>query len=187
MKNIALFSALLFCSAFATQAQTQTNQTTSASQSVKLVMSNAIELTFVSTRGDRGEEVNMYFKEVNDYANGVQSEKQQLKVRSNKNFSVNVKTNSGNFTYTGNSKPAPVMPVKGILGLRMVENNTDGATGTTFEVKGFATLAAEDQQLISGGKRGGDQNFTIQYNATPGFAYPAGIYSVDVVYTATQE
>ena len=102
MKNIALFSALLFCSAFATQAQTQTNQTTSASQSVKLVMSNAIELTFVSTRGDRGEEVNMYFKEVNDYANGVQSEKQQLKVRSNKNFSVNVKTNSGNFTYTGN-------------------------------------------------------------------------------------
>ncbi len=41
--------------------------------------------------------------------------------------------------------------------------------------------------LISNGQNGGNQTFSVMYNATPGFAYPAGTYTVDVVYTATQQ
>ncbi len=171
----------------AATAQTQSNQTATASQTVKLVLSNAIEITFTGNSSATGADVNIPFTSVNDYANGVESAEQELKVRSNKDFYVRVKTGSNKFSYTGNTTPAPQMPVKNVLNLKVTANNTGGSIASPFSSNNYATLKNNSQSLLTNCDRGGDQTFKIKYKATPGFAYPAGTYSVDVIYTATQQ
>ena len=180
---IAVFASL----GFAAKAQNQANQSSTASQTVNLSLSNAIEITFTGNSSATGGDVTIPFTTVNDYANGVESDAQELKVRSNKNFSVAVKTNAANFTYTGNTTPAPTMPVSGVLGVKVTANGTGGSIASPFSAANYATLTSSNQDLISAGSRGGNQTFSVKYKATPGFAYPAGTYAVDVVYTATQE
>ena len=184
MKKIIAIAALATMG-FTANAQTQTNQTSSASQTAKLVMSNAIEITFNGSA--EGADVSIPFTTVNDYANGVESGAQELKVRSNKNFSVAVKASSDKFNYVGTTSPAPSMPVSGVLGVLVSSNNTGGTIATPFSGTAYSTLTKDNQNLISAGRNGGNQTFAVKYKATPGFAYPAGTYSVDVVYTATQQ
>jgi len=180
MKKIVLFAAILSCITLASKAQVAST----ATQTVNLNLSNAIELTFTGSSTATGAAVNLAFNTVNDYANGVQSSAQELKVRSNKKFGVTVKTNNTNFSYTGTTTPAPVMPVSGVLGLKVSANGTGGTIAGTFAA--YTSLSSTVANLISNGNNGGNQTFSVMYNATPGFAYPAGTYTVDVVYTATQ-
>ena len=163
------------------------NQSATASQTVNLKLSNAIEITFTGNGNSIGSDVTIPFNSVNDYANGVESRDQQLKVRSNKDFDVTVKANATSFTYSGNTSPAPTMPVKNVLNLMVTGNNTGGSIAKPFSSTTYASLTSADQDLIAGGSRGGNQTFDVKYKATPGFAYPAGVYAVDVVYTATQK
>lgn len=155
-----------------------------ATQTANLSLSDAIELTFTGTGTATGADVTMSFNNVNDYANGVESSVQALKVRSNKNFNVNVKANSSNFSYSGNATPAPTMPVSGVLDVKVANNSTGGNVGTGFD--NYKDITSSSQNIISNGSRGGNQTFSVQYQATPGFGYPAGNYAIDVVYTATQ-
>ena len=182
-----LFAITVFASVSIAANAQSSNQAASASQTVKLDLGNAIEITFTGNGSATGPDVNIPFTTVNDYANGVESNDQQLKVRSNKDFDVTVKANAASFTYSGNTTPAPVMPVQNVLNLKVTGNNTGGAIASPFSSTAYASLTAADQDLIDGGSRGGNQTFDIKYKATPGFAYPAGIYAVDVVYTATQK
>ncbi|MBN8669287.1 MAG: hypothetical protein J0L80_01260 [Chitinophagales bacterium] len=181
MKKVFAIAALSFVG-IAAKAQVAST----ATQTVNLNLSNAIELTFTGSGTATGAAVNLAFNTVNDYANGVSSSNQELKVRSNKKFGVTVKTNNANFSYTGSTTPAPVMPVSGVLDLRVPANATGGAIASPFSASSYADLSATAQNLLTNCNNGGNQTFSIQYNATPGFAYPAGTYTVDVVYTATQ-
>ncbi|MEZ5017130.1 MAG: hypothetical protein R2800_08745 [Flavipsychrobacter sp.] len=160
---------------------------TGASQSTHVSLSNAIEITFTNTGNATGSDVTIPFSTVNDYANGVETSTQNLRVRSNKDFTVAVKTNATNFSYSGSTSPAPVMPVSGVLGVMVTSNNTGGSIGANFSSSAYNTLTSANQDLITDGSRGGNQTFSVKYKATPGFAYPAGTYTVDVVYTATQQ
>jgi hypothetical protein len=178
-KVIAITSIVL--AGFAAKAQ---NASSTATQTVNLNLSNAIELTFVGSGTATGAAVNLAFTTVNDYANGVTSAAQQLKVRSNKAFGVTVKSNNANFTYSGSTTPAPVMPVNGILAAKVSANTTGGTIAGTFS--SYTDLTTTAANMISNGTYGGNQLFSVMYEATPGFAYPAGTYTVDVVYTATQ-
>ncbi|MBL7682315.1 MAG: hypothetical protein JNK00_03050 [Flavipsychrobacter sp.] len=181
MKKIVLFAAILSCVTIAAKAQ---NASSTATQTVNLNLSNAIELTFTGNNSATGAAVNLAFNTVNDYANGVQSSAQGLKVRSNKKFGVTVKTNATNFSYTGSTTPAPTMPVSGVLALKVSANGTGGAIAGSFS--DFADLTSTAANLLTNCNNGGNQTFSVMYEATPGFAYPAGTYTVDVVYTATQ-
>ena len=180
MKKIITVVALVTIG-FAVKAQTVSS---TATQTVNLNLSNAIELTFTGNNSATGAAVNIPFTTVNDYANGVESAAQQLKVRSNKAFGVTVKSNAANFTYTGSTTPAPSMPVSGVLALKVSANGTGGTIAGGFS--SYTGLTSTAANLISNGTYGGNQTFSVMYNATPGFAYPAGTYTVDVVYTATQ-
>ena len=184
MKKIIAIATLATIG-FSANAQNQNNQTSSASQTTNLVLSNAIEITFTGNNSATGAAVTIPFTTVNDYANGVESDAQELKVRSNKLFSVAVKSNNANFAYTGTTTPAPTMPVSGVLAVKVTANGTGGAIAGSFA--GYATLTSSNQDLITAAARGGNQTFSVKYKATPGFAYPAGTYAVDVVYTATQQ
>ena len=181
MKKVIAIIALAV-TGFAAKAQVAST----ATQTVNLNLSNAIELTFTGSTTATGAAVNLAFNTVNDYANGVSSSNQELKVRSNKKFGVTVKTNNANFSYTGTTTPAPVMPVSGVLDLRVPANGTGGTIASPFSATAYADLSATAQNLLSNCNNGGNQTFSVMYNATPGFTYPAGTYTVDVVYTATQ-
>jgi hypothetical protein len=182
MKKIIIFAAALLSISGAAFAQA----TSSANQNVSLSLSNAIAITFVATGNNVGTAVSIPFATVADYTNGVQSTAQQLKVQSNKAFNVTVNANAANFTYTGTTTPAPSMPVSGVLGIEVSANGTGGTIASPFSAASFATLTAASQALLNGATYGGNQTFSVIYQATPGFAYPAGTYTTNVVYTATQ-
>lgn len=180
MKKIIAILFLTACTV-AVKAQSANN-----SQQVSMGVSGTIELTFTGSGNATGTAVNLSFTTVNDYANGVISGTQELKVVSNRNFSIAVKTNNANFSYSGSTSPAPSMPVSGVLSLLIASNGTGGSVVSPFSTSGYAGLTNTNQNMISAGTAGSNQLFSVKYKAAPGFAYPAGTYTIDVLYTATQ-
>lgn len=178
-KTITAIAILLL--GFSAQAQ---NANSGASQTANLSLSNAIDITFTGSGANIGNSVAMAFNSVNDYANGIYSGDQEIKVRSNRRFKVTVKSSSSKFSYSGSTTPAPQMPVQNVLKVKVTANNTGGTAGS-FGTS-YKTLKSSSQTLINNASNGGDKTFAVKYLATPGFAYPAGNYSVDVIYTATQ-
>jgi len=183
MKKIIIIAAAFV--GFASVANAQSASST-ATQQVGLSLSDAIALTFTGSGTSKGGAVTIPFATVSDYANGVASTSQALTVQSNKNFTVTVNTNSSNFTYTGSTTPSPTMPVSGVLGIKVSANATGGTVASPFSTSSYSSLTSSAQNLITNATYGGAQNFSIMYNATPGFAYPSGTYSTSVVYSATQ-
>jgi hypothetical protein len=176
--SVALLSAL----GYAANAQ----QSSSASQAVQLQLNNVIDITFTANGSDVGPLVEMPFSTINDYVNGVESANQEIRVRSNKAFNVFVRTNAEFFSYTGGATPTPSMPVAGVLSLIVVSDLTGGTVPGPFSTSTYYTLRDFNQDLINNGTIGSNQLFTVKYKATPGFSYPAGVYDIGVVYTATQ-
>lgn len=164
-----------------------TAQSSSASQSVSLVLSSAIDISYVATQNSAGNNTVMQFSNPNDYSNGVTSPEQGLRVRSNNNFKVAVRCDAANFAYQGNnSNTMQNMPDNALL-LKVTANNTGGSVKAPFSTSGYSTLSNESQDLLVGGAEGENQTFAVQYKCTPGFNLPAGTYTMNVVYTATQE
>ncbi len=181
MKKLIILSAAVLGFNFAANAQA----TSSANQNVALNLSNAIAITFVSSGTATGTAVALPFTTVADYSNGVTSAAQSLKVQSNKAFNLTINANAASFTYSGTTTPAPTMPVSGVLAAQVTANGTGGTVASGFN-SAYANLTSTAQSLISGCSNGSNQTFDVKYQATPGFAYPAGTYTANVVYTATQ-
>jgi hypothetical protein len=182
MKKIIILSAALLGLNLSSNAQTVSS---TANQNVVLSLSNAIAITFVANSSATGTSVSIPFATVSDYTNGVASSAQQLKVQSNKTFHVFMNTSAANFTYAGTTSPAPTMPVSGVLGVQVTANATGGTVPSGFSGV-YGGLTSTQQNIIANGLNGGNQTFSIQYMATPGFAYPAGTYTTNVIFTATQ-
>jgi hypothetical protein len=175
MKKLILFTASIFTIGFSANAQQ------SAQQTIQLDLSNALEITFTSNGTTTGPTVTLPFTTVNDYASGVQSAAQQLKVRSNKAFNVAVKGNTAFFATGGGASTMPVSALQ----VKVFANSTGGSIAGTYA--GYTDLSTAAANVITNGTYGGNQLFSVMYNANPGFAYPAGTYTMDVVYTATQQ
>ena len=185
MKKIIIIAAAFI--GFTTAASAQTNASTTAQQTVELGLSNTIDITFTGSGTATGGTVTLPFATVTDYANGVESAAQQLKVRSNKIFNVTVAASAANFSVTNNGTTSvSTMPVAGVLDLMVSSNQAGGtiAPGYSSYGGGLSTAAAS---ILTGASNGNNQTFSVKYKATPGFAYPAGVYAVDVIYTATQQ
>jgi hypothetical protein len=183
MKKIVLAAASFLSFGITANAQ---NASGSASQTIQIGITNALEITFTGSGTATGATVNLPFVSVTDYASGVESTAQQLKVRSNRNFSVTVKSGTPNFTVTNAGvTTTSSMPVSGVLAVKVASNQTNGTVAPGFE--GFGNLTTTAQNMINNGEKGGNQTFSVLYKATPGFTYPAGTYATDVVYTATQQ
>ena len=184
MKKIIIIVTAFLGLAFNSNAQ---SASATASQSVSLTLSNAIAITFTGSGTSTGGAVTLPFTTVADYANGVTSTAQQLKVQSNLPFDVAVKANATNFTYTGTYTTGTTMPVSGVLKLMVTANTTGGTIATPFSSTAYSTLTSTNQNMIVNGTYGSNQLFSVQYQATPGFTYPAGTYATSVIYTATQQ
>ncbi len=166
--------ALALSSVLVYTANAQDNETASANQSVSVSLENVIELAFTANESSTGPNVSLTFATINDYANGVESAAQELRVRSNKGFFVKVKTGSEFFGYVGNAFPSPNMPVDGVLGLKVTANATGGNIDFPFSTVSYASLRDFDQFLLGQCTAGDNKTFSVSYKATPGFVYPAG-------------
>jgi hypothetical protein len=160
MKKIYL---LLFSTAFVATVHAQTSN----SHLITLNLSNALELNFTS--GASG--VGFTFNNVNSYQNGLEATSAAtIQVKSNRGFNVSVKTSSANFS----SSAATVMPVSNVLFVRESSQPNYISLSTT-------------EKTFMAGQTNGIKNFGITYKAAPGFNYDGGVYTVNVVYTATQQ
>ncbi|MBS1772262.1 MAG: hypothetical protein JST82_05335 [Bacteroidetes bacterium] len=175
MKQLFIIMMLVLIAA-AAKAQ---NASGNAAQTANLELSDAIDISFLSANT-----INMQFNTVNDFANGVESGEHTILVRSNKKFNVRVRALASKFAYAGTSSD-PHMSVNPVLKLKVVNNNTGGTVTSGFNnYKTPPTNAGT--KIINQGQPGGNNTFSVKYFANPGFNYPAGTYSVDIVYTATQ-
>lgn len=179
-------TSLLLLAGLAFGAEAQTTQSATGTQTMSMTTGNSVAITFTSNSSATGSTISLPFTTADDYANGKTSADQEIQIISNKAFNVVVKASATNFTYTGSVSPAPAMPVNGILKLMVPANATGGSIAAPFSASGFSTLTSTDQNLITNGDLGSNQLFSVRYMATPGFAYPSGTYTVDIVYTATQ-
>lgn len=154
-------------------------QEANATQIVTVELAPTIRISSLSSL-----DVQMNFNNINNYISGVQSSSQQFQVHSNKNFVVSVRTNAESFSYTGSTYPAPQMPVYNTLFLAVSDNNTGGDIANSFNT--YTSLSNTPKDLLLNCKNGGSKTFSINYKANPGPVYPAGDYTVGVIYTATQ-
>jgi hypothetical protein len=165
----------------------QTNATETAEQTVQVNLTNTIEIAFTNTNSQVGNTVTLPFSNVNDFANGVESTLQEMYVSSNKHFTVTVHTVSAYFTVTNNGVTTPSTMPSSVLGMMLSNNNTGGTIGQNFSSTSYNSLSQSSSNLITNANNGYLETFAIKYKATPGFVYPAGVYSNDVVFTATQQ
>lgn len=154
-------------------------QSSSATQQIKVHLEPTINIT-----ANANANVHLGFNDFSNYMNGVESGSQLFRVHSNKDFVVNVKTNSPSFSYSGSETPAPSMPVSNTLFLSIAQNNTGGNVANSFS--SYKSLSSSPQDLLLNCRNGGNKTFSVSYKANPGTGFPAGDYTVGVVYTATQ-
>jgi hypothetical protein len=137
----------------------------SVSHNVKIVANPILELKFDETINN----TDFSFNSLSDYDSGkTNTQAAGLKVRSNKNWVLNVKSNSPNFTpsSTGDTdiKSSALLVRK---------------TGTTMNYP----LATFEQAIASGRNGGFDSNTVlIDYIANPGYIKPDS-YSIEITYT----
>ncbi len=179
MKRINII--ILFMAA-AVGLRAQTSVDAGASQTTNLALSNAIELTFASGSGGTSQ---MEFTSLNDLVNGVESNTQQLVVRSNKTFDVSVSCPSTNFSYSGNSLLNNILPVATALKITCTQANGGTVPGQTGTWKGFNIFTPTT--LLTDCDPGGNQTFTVKYKAIPGLQVASGAYTTSVIFTATQQ
>jgi len=185
-KLIIILAAVTGINTLATAQQVNANNAAStAQQTVQLALSNAIEVSFTGNNSANGSTVLLTFNTADHYANGVESGEQELRVRSNKNFKVGAKVDLSNFSYVGSGNISNVVTPANAFAVKVTSNTTGGTTASGFS--GFGNLTTNDQDIILNGTNGNNQKFSVKYKCTPGWALPAGLYSFDVVYTATQQ
>lgn len=160
------------------------NASGEAQQKVELALSGVMDITFAYNNSNTGNTVTLAFNNVNDYLNGVESPAQTLRVRANKQFDILVESSSDVFSYSGNAGFTPSMKVDKVLEMKIIENNTGGTITGGFQ--NYQKISDNDKKMINKGDPGADQNFTVQYKADPGFEFPAGIYSADIIFTVTE-
>ncbi|HRO43761.1 MAG TPA: hypothetical protein PL009_13065 [Flavipsychrobacter sp.] len=187
MKEIFLIAAFLGIT-LTTQAQvSNADVSATAQQAVQLGLTNALEISYTSNESTTGGTITFPFTSANDYANGVTSGDQEMKIKSNRTFNVSVKAAANTFTYSGTTSPAPVMYVYSTLSCMITANTTGGNIPAPFSANSYYGIGATAQNIIANATAGGDKRFSCKFRANPGFAFPAGTYTVDVIFTATQQ
>ncbi|MBS1783351.1 MAG: hypothetical protein JSS78_09815 [Bacteroidetes bacterium] len=175
-----IFGALLLSSVSSTFAQESIASAT-ASQTVQLVLNPSIDLRFSETSTNNGSLVSLNFSTIHNYSTGVVSGVQELEVRSNKNFKISVQTDAAHFSYNGVSGN---MPVANTLFMAVTGNSTGGTLTTGLGA--YKSLSAMSSDVVLNGSFGDGKKLAFAYKAKPSEDFPPGVYSVGVLYTATQ-
>ena len=95
---------------------------------------------------------------------------------SNRHVNITINTPA---LFTGGSGTMP----RSVLDY-LVNSNLTGGTAPA----GWGNVSAATLPVITNGLNGGDdvRSFNVQLRANPGFAYPGGTYTMNILFTATQ-
>ena len=168
MKKSILTSLALVLLAFAANAQ---GPTPTASHNVKIVASNVMDIAF-ETPGD----YTFTFDNPTKYDNGIDSGPiGNLKVRSTKDWKVQISTTQANFTADLTANNAEVANNK-------LSITTDA--GTTFVP--LATTAATIKTGVKGGSGVSGNTFAFGYKMNPGYIAPDN-YTIPVTFTISAQ
>lgn len=189
MRKITLFILILSCLSGAAFAQVRSSQSSAAAhQRVSMQLNNILEFTFTNTNSNKGGIVSIPFSNMRDYTQGVSTGEQELRIRTNKKFSIGVQSSASYFDYTGSAGTTVTkMPVDSVLDVEVSANHTGGQILPPFGTGKFVALSSRNLNIVNNGNLGGDQRFSVKYKATPGISYGTGTYTVDVIFTATQQ
>src|SRR5690606_31911580 len=136
MKKILVLAALLIGNTAVSFGQ---NASGTPQQSFQLGLSNALDISFTNTSSSQGSTVTMDYSNTDDYANGVASGTQKIKIRSNKTFNVGVKIDLSSFSYVGNGNLNTAVIPSNAFQLKLVNNSTNGTIAAPFSTTSFAT------------------------------------------------
>ena len=172
-----LLTATILCGVYANALGQKS--TGVASQTLSIQLGDVIDIKFVANDQAVGPQIQMVFNSAEDYYNGVESPKQILKIRANKNFTVsvraaNVAAQNGNTT------------VPSFIYIKVPQNNTGGQIAQSFSDASYRRITNMDIPLLEDGDKGDDQTFAVQYKAKPGTMVDPGVYTVDVIFTASR-
>lgn len=190
MRKIILFILILssFTGATFAQGRPSSASSTSAHQRVSVQLNNILEFTFTNTNSNKGGIVTIPFSTMHDYTQGVSTGEQELRIRTNKKFAIGVKTSASYFDYSGAPGTAvSAMPVDSVLGVEVASNHTGGQVLPPFGSGRYVSLSSRNLDIVNNGNLGSDQRFSVKYKATPGISHGTGTYTVDVIFTATQQ
>lgn len=147
-------------------------QSETFSEEISLTLTEVAELRFKP--GEAG--VTTYnFDSGDDYENNVRADDAAvLQVRANTDWVVTVKAGTENFTYSGSESPAPEMPST-VLKVRNLPASRISLNTTGTQIANGSAGTWNANQI------------NLRYIARPLFNYPAGTYTIPVIYTVTNQ
>jgi hypothetical protein len=163
----------------------QTNAAVSASQTAILSLGTVVQISAFGGGSGNTSTVTMPISASNDLASGIESPEFTLAINSTAGFDVKAKANTEYFSYTGTATFPPSMRVSDVLALK-VSNNSTSATITGGHEQYQPLSGSTESPILVNGAGGSNQVLGVKYKSTPGYNYPAGVYTVDIVYTITQ-
>ncbi len=175
--NLCMRAAIFFAASCTYSSVSAQTVPVAATQQAKLKLGKVIAMGFLS---GTGEVIDIFFPNGTEAKNGKESPAQKLVVKTNEVFNVTVSTMSATFTYKGGRGRNPIVPVAGIIKVKVKDNETGGAGESEY-----TDLTNTPINLINEGKSGDAQAFSVQFKAVPGTEMPAGIYEIALLYTAT--
>jgi hypothetical protein len=183
MKKLILFLLAGF-SLLSAQAQTASSLAP-ASQTARIIINDAIDIKFISN-STTGNDIPFTFSTIQNFIDGVVSaEEPELLIRSNKNFNIAIRTKSATFNGPGGTALGA-----DILKVMTVKQPSGSSIATPFSSAAYSPLSYNAQTVFQGCSKGWsatDQNCKLRFKAEPATQIPAGSYSIDVEYTATQQ
>lgn len=185
MKKTTLCIAALLC-AIAAHAQ---NASSSAVQQIRCQLNDVVGVGMAGGNngggnGSGGSSVEMPLNGTTAMGSGIESPEFKVNLFSNANFDVSVQASSNAFTYTGAATSGTNMPVKDVLSVIITDNNTGG--DVTNGYNNYQSVNGTTGKRVIGNGQIGTSSFGFKYKANPGFNYPAGTYTTDILYTITK-
>lgn len=154
-------------------------------QDSRLSLVEVVSASLFASDSSNTSSINIPIGGINALADGTESHEIDVTLQSTSDYDVSVSSSSEYFTYNGTaSNPTPML-VKDVLSIKITGNNTGGAVSNGFTQ--YQPIDGSLNQLIIATGLSGSRTFSFKYMAQPGFNYPAGTYTTDIVYTITKK
>lgn len=180
-KHLTLVAALVL-TGYASTAQ---NAGSGATQTMKMDMAEVVSASlFGNGPGSPPPVVELPINGTGALTTGIESPEIQVTLQCNSAYDVSVSCTSPAFTYAGPNQGTQML-VADVLSIMISSNNTGGNIGSGFSQYGAITGTTPKVAIASG--QPGSRTFGFKYKANPGFNYPAGTYTAEIVYTVTKK
>lgn len=183
-------TTLCFVAVLCTVAAHAQNANSSAVQQIKCQLNDVVGVGMAGGNNGGGNgngggsSVEMPLNGTTAMGSGIESPEFKVNLFSNANFDVSVQASSNTFTYTGTATSGTNMPVKDVLSVIITENNTGGNISNGYNA--YQSVNGTTGKRVIGDGQIGVSSFGFKYKANPGFNYPAGTYTTDILYTITK-